>query len=352
MSTLEKDQIQGFDALVKRNRLGRVVVYILTLIVFLGVPALFSAKIVSDWFNIDMFGITGVFVASGGIIIGIVLFFPKMHDAMVLSVETQRAFMTLDLLKAFFKRRNVYGVYGAGTHLTYWWEKRLGRNNISLVETSETFKVEVMTKTGSVGVEGSYRIRPRLDNTSPSAFLGGVAVIAEDVADLIKSIITEDLAEKEVDSVSKKLGDLNKHLADVFGTGMSPASPQISDFEARFGIVVGDVTAAEIILSDEAKKTRNAVDEALQFARGVALILGYATPEEVRNAITAGTLSNETIETARKQFLAVSENVTMDIKDWTFNIKGLEMIDPKVAGAVGDAARAYATATAASKGKK
>jgi hypothetical protein len=348
MSVLEKEQILGYDALIKRNRIGRTVFYGVSAFAVIAGSGLLVGKIAGDWFNLGGPG----FVV--GLCIGIAAFFPKLHERMTVKVETQRAFLTLDTLRSFFAHKNVFVLYGAGNHAAYPWEKRLGRNNISLSESTENFSVEVVTKTGIVTIKGSYRIRPRVATESAVAFLGGVAVIAKDVADLIASTITEVLSTKRLDNVSKQLGKLNEELAAKFGTGSTPATPEISHFEERFGIVVGDVTAAEVILSEEAKKTRNAVDEALQFAKGVALILGYSTPAAMQKAQAAGTLSAETIETARKQFLAVSENVDMDIKDWTFNVKGLEGLkdlSPDTVRAISEVARTFRPAPDKSKGK-
>lgn len=347
MSILEKEQILGYDALIPRNRSMRAILYGATAFTCVVIPGLIISKIASDWFSLGGPG----FVL--GLCVGAAIFFPKIHEQMVVKVETQRAFLTLDILRAFFKKKDVYILYGAGTHFSYFWEKRLGRNNISLSETTEDFSVDVVTSTGVVTIKGSYRIRPRVETESAVAFLSGVAVIAEDVSDLIKSMVTEILSTKRLDNVSKQLGKLNEKLAEKFGTGSTPADPHVSDFESRFGIVVGDVTAAEVILSEEAKKTRNAVDEALQFAKGVALILGYSTPTAMQKAQASGSLTAETIEIARKQFLAVSDNVKMDVRDWTFNIKGLDSLDPEVIRSLGDIAKVYASATRpkSSKGK-
>lgn len=345
-SKLEKDQILGSDALIKRNRILRVIFYVLSLLIFIGALPLAVAKLAEDWFRL---GPWGIFV---GLCVGIVLFFPKVHDKLIVKVETQRQFMTLDLLKAFFKSRNPYVTYGAGTHPAFPWERRLGRNNIALLEATENFSVEVITKTGVVTVRGSYRIRPRVDTMSAPAFLSGVAVVAEDLADLIKSKIIKQLAGKKLDDVSRQIKKLNDTLAIEFGTNTTVGhpTPEISEFEERFGIVVGDVTVGTIELSEDAKKTRNAVDEALQFAKGVALVLGYATPKAMQKAVEAGTLSAETVENARKQFLAVSDNIKMDVRDWTFNIKGFEHLTPETANALGQAARAYAASQRSQKG--
>lgn len=345
MSTLEKDQIQASDSLVERNRFGRLNFFLLTIAITAGGPALLLGKIFADWFNLGSIG----FIL--GLCGGLALFFLFLYDRMIVQVEAQRAFLTLDLLKTSLNHSKAYVAYGPGFHFSYPWEQRLARNNISLVEATENFSVSVVTTTGIVTINGSYRLRPRLGTESLVAFLGGVAVVAEDVSDLIKSFVTEILAEETLDNVSKKIKVINEKLADRFGIAESVTiDSTVSTFEERFGLVIGDVTAAEVTLSAEAMKTRNAIDEGVQFAQGVAIILGYPDSAAIQKAVADKTITAQDVSDARKQFLAISDNVKMDVRDYTFNIRGLENLTPEAAKAVGAAARAYATFTATSKG--
>lgn len=347
-SQVEMKQVLSSDALIDdRDRYGRFAFFLLSTVAVIGGSALIMAKIANDFFGLGQIG----FVA--GLAVGALVFFTTLYNRMIVRVETQRAFQTLDLLKVFFKMPRQYVTYGPGTHFSYPWEKRIGRNNVNLEEVTEYFEVSVVTTTGIVHVRGSYRIRPRLSTDGILAFLGGVAVIADDISDLIKSVITDLLSTKTLDNVSQEITGINEALQIKFGKGTT-ADAKVSEYEQRFGIMIADVTVASIELSEGAMKTRNAVDEAMQFARGVALTLGYISTDAQRQALQDGKLTHEQIDTARKQFLALSENIVMtnDVKDFNIKIAGLENMDPEIIRAIGGAAQAYAATVARTQPQK
>lgn len=329
------EQIVVTDAMANRDRTSRLLVAITSFVVTVGTPAVVFAKILYDSIGYPKLGII---LGTG---VGIFAFFTFILNRIIVQVRLNRAFVTVNQLRSYLGYEDVYTVYGPGTHISYPWESREERSNIPLQEVSQDFMTTVITKSGAVTVSGSYRIRPRFGTESLIAFLGGVGAIASDLGDIIKRFITEKLAHQTIDTAALSVGELNDKLAEHFGRG-GPKHPEVSSFEERFGLVVGDITVAQLRLSAEAEKTRTAIDEAKIINRGTAILLNFSEslrngeiiyPEQkLEQALKSGKITRAEADKARDRFMAASENIKMDAStsEMTFRLDA----DPEVVKAI------------------
>lgn len=251
----------------------------------------------------------------------------------VVKVSALHAFVTVDQLRTFLQKdeaeskgdEKVYVYYGPGFHISYPWESRNADYNVSLDEATEDFKVVIQTSSGIITGQGSVRMRPDITRLIP--FLGGVAVVAADVTDLISAYTIEAVRGKNVKEVLQSIPELNKGLTKKFGLGQEGSpDPDVSDFESRFGVSVGDVTFAKLLPSEEVQKTLSGVFEAQIIADGAATILGYKNVKAARRAIKKGELTNDDLNKARDRFMAASDNIKMnlDANEYSISFEGLD----------------------------
>lgn len=362
------DQTVVQDADISRCRICRAVAAVIIFTLTFLVCATLGATITSDWFNYAPAGFFLGLMAATWIFFSILL--PRMH----MTVGLNKAFLTIDLLWAFLGFKDVYRLYGPGDHLTFLWENREKENYISLDEASEDFELEIITKTGKVKVKGSYRIRPRFGVLPLVAFRGSVAVVASNIVDLVKSFITTKLTAGTIESSLSGVAQLNEDLHDHFGLGNTRSKhSDISDLEDRFGLVVGDVTVATVELPPDVEKTLSGLAEVKMTNRGTAMLLGLnddvdATGNVIKTAEVKleealhqkKTVTPEDMKLARDRYLAMTGNITMDLKAQEFTLKvetppdlaqGLGAIAPALFAWV-EANKANKQGDSKSKGKK
>lgn len=341
-------QLVATDDLIERDRGGRLGVFILSLLVlFLGSPTIVSS-VTTLWFG----------HSTSGFYLGLLVAAAALHFALprfIVQVAALRAFVTIDLLKTFLAKKSTtqddekkedpkaYVTYGPGLHISYPWESRSSQSNVSLEEASENFEAKIQTKIGVFTLKGSVRIRPDIRRLVP--FLSGVGSIASDITDLIKAFAVAYLGNKEnMNEILAILPDLNTELNKKFGLGeqgTAEEDAQASDFEKRFGLNVGDVTVAELLPSEEVQKTLSGMAEADLVAAGVARILGYS-PEELKAARESGKFSQADYDRARRDFMAVSENIKMNVDANEYTLR-IEAEDPELVEALGRIAPGFVT---------
>jgi len=304
------------DSMVKRDRMTRGVVLLISFILVLVIPTLVGVKIARDIIHIPMIGV------FAGLALGVVGF-SKIIDLFFVGVDTAAAFITVNQVAAFFGSKDVYVSYGPGFHISFPWERREKDNNISLEEASEDFSMTVQGTTGEINIKGSTRLRPDIEHIA--TFRGGAGSVADNLVDIIKSFILEHIAGMSLEEALHETKKINAMLNERF-VGSSDTShhghtdakqkhPQVTDFETRFGVKVSDVTVAEILPSADARKTRNAVDEAEQLAKTTAKLLGYTTLAEAK----AAGLTEADVARARNDAMATSGNETkVDVKRQDF----------------------------------
>jgi hypothetical protein len=290
--------IVAYDADIKdRGRIGRAAFALVSTVTVLSVPSMVGYNL-GDTFLDPTLGLAIGF-AGGGFLLS------KIAHLYIIHVRALSGFMTINNLGTLFGLGKSYVKYGTGTHVCYPWESRDENNNASLEEVSESFTATVQCLTGVVTVKGSVRLRaslPLLD-----IYLGGVAAVVGDLSDLIVTKIASRLSSKNVADAISDIEGINNDLAEKFDNGS-----EMTKFEKRFGVDVGDITVAEILGSAEAQKTRNAIDEAVNIFTAMEKLGGYE-PGKLREAIDSGKVTPVKEEALRKQAMAVSENAKMDL---------------------------------------
>ncbi|HEU4677332.1 MAG TPA: hypothetical protein VFS75_01285 [Candidatus Paceibacterota bacterium] len=325
------DELVQTDDLVKRDRFGRAVVTWSSpvVFVFLGyVAGTFTSVLLHlPYFIGQSLGLTCGTYAAG---IALSRSFVR-NDATI-------AFITVNPLASLFGK-NPLVVYGPGTHFCYWWEQRSADNVVSLVEATEPFTAVVQTGSGTVTFQGSTRLRPNICELHQ--FISGAAAAASNITGLIIAHIVGFTGAsdggnkpKPLLEVLKNIGGLNDELRKEFKEGR--AGSKVSDFERRFGVIVGDTTVEKILPSEDVQKTMSAVTESEVMDTMVAKSFGCASYEELVKKVEDGTFNWATVNQVRTQKMAASGNLQgMDLKDHTFNlnVNGLDQLSPEAAAA-------------------
>lgn len=340
----EHYQLYATDSILERDRFGRAIVLFLYLMISFLLP-LIGWRVFYDWFGNGTFG---VFV---GLILQIITL-SKTLDRFIVKVDALRAFVTVDQLRTFLGGKStdegdkqVYVSYGPGLHVSYPWESRSANYNVSLEEASESFSVTVQTAKGTLTAKGSIRLRPDIRFLVP--FIGGVAAMAGDITDIIKSFVIEIVSQREgsIVEILKSSAAFNEEINKKFGFGGTEAKDsKVSEFEDRFGVSVGDITISELLPSAELQKTMTGVSEAEIISNGAALLLGYTNIKAARTAISKGQLGQDDLNRARDRFMAASDNIKMnlDANEYTIKVEGL---DPETIKALAQVAPAFMAAT-------
>jgi len=259
------------------------------------------------------------------------------------------AFVTVNPLVTLSGGGSALVTYGPGFHFCFPWEQRSGGNNVDLREAAENFAVQVQGTTGTIHVKYSVRLRPDI-NRLPE-FLAGAASVASDLGGVISAVIVEQLATKGVKGAVAELPPLNAMLEDEFKHGKSQGE-KASDFEKRFGVIIGDVTVGEILPSKEVQKALDGASESAALDEVVARTLGYPSIKAVHTAVEGGKLTSEQVAYATENALAMTDNLHgMDVKRQTFTLrlqgdpdlieaaKGLVPIAPALMGALNKGAQ-------------
>jgi hypothetical protein len=279
-----------------------------------------------------------------GLAVGIGVLGLSIEKFFIIRNPTTAMFLTQDTIASLLGKNDVNISYGPGTHISFPWERRLGENNISLLEAANDFNFTVQCADGTLTGSGSFRVRP--NQSKPVVFLSSVSAVADDIRDLIVGEVVAFFKNKTAAEALNTLGDLNKHLDVLF-------RQSDTEVEERCGVQISDVTVTELLPSEELQRTLSAVSEAGAIAKGVEILLGM-NQEEQKTAIREGRLTQADINLARDRFLSISGNLAgMDIKrqEFDFSFHGL---DPEALTAMAEVLKtpggmAVATAAATSK---
>lgn len=292
------------DKMVKRPRPRRLFVFLVFLFLVCYLPATIGASITQDWFSMSSVGIWLGGLVSLGIIGLSISRFP-------IYVNSFEAFLTINPLSP----SNPYVPYGPGLHIAFPQEIREEKNNVSLLEATETLDIKVVTSTGVIDAEGSMRLEPditRLDN-----FLTGVGSVASDMTDLIATFVSARISGLTFQEAEEQRPEINLAIQQEFvvGDNSGMRDAQVSDLEERLGIIINDITIVRFLPSPEVQKTLNALAEGKLINEGTKLML----PPRLTNYTT------QEWAQARDRFMAASENIKMnlDAHEYTLRIEGL-----------------------------
>lgn len=305
--------LQADDVSIVRNRKGRWVVFGLSWVLAALAGGLVGFVLIDTFISqLPSGGLIGFVAGIGAGLLGML----SIKHLFVVSNDTTGVLVTTDALRSLLKKPDVNVIYGPGTHISFPWEIRYAQNNIPVKEVAEDFTFTAMCLDGDVTGNGSFRIRP--DYQNPVSYLSGVAAAATDLRDLVIAQITNYLADKSISESNKNMEELNVLLKAIFvGNG-------VTDFEARFGLRVGDVTVGVILPSVEVRRTRSALNEARVVAEGAAILLGM-TEAEIKDGLSSGKLKPADVDKARRDFRVISGNMDgTEVKRWEIDISGAD----------------------------
>lgn len=264
------------------------------------------------------------------------------------------AFITINPIASFFNQ-NPLVFYGPGWHLCYWWEDREEKNTVNLEEVTERFDGEVQTTEGQVLLTGAVRLRP--DICRLHEFVSGAGSAAEDIKGLVVAHILRFLGTEDASLIKilSSTGSLNEELMKKFKHG-DTQNDEVSDFEERFGLIVGDVTVEKVLPSKQVQETMSAVTEARVIDEIVARSFGVKDARALEKQIQAGTITRKDVTLRRNQTLAMSGNLQgmkfdSTSTDFNLNIEGLRELPPELVQAFGEAAAITAAARSGQKPK-
>ncbi len=321
------------DSMIKRDRTSRAIVAIGSPIAVL-ILFYFGSKEFAAWYQISE-----LLCMIVGVIIGI-NFAVWIYQRSIIDNGGTQAFRTLNPVISFLNLGDGSILYGPNKHFAYWWESRAQANSINLKEVAESFEADVQVNPGTIHMKYSVRLRP--DIKLIPEYLGGVASVAAELGDIISAEIIKLMSAKTVPEAMQSVPQLNTELSQKFKHGTAQ-DPKVSDFEARFGVIIGDVTVGEILASEEVQETMNAVAEGEIINQIILNGFGMKTQEELRQAIAKGTIQQRDVDRARTQAHALSGNplgMTVSEQNFNLNVTGLDKLDPNLVQAITAAAGA------------
>lgn len=313
----ERDEDRTNDRVLDRDRATRWIVFVLCMAGIVLVPALIIFTIIG-WIGFVI-----------GLAVGVKVAF-WLSPRFVIQVPQAQAFVTIDDLHTLLGREgDANVVYGPGTHISFPWESRSEKGNLSIEIITLPFSDEVPGKDTRLSVRGSMQFH--VDLECAWRFIGiDQSTIQGGIVDLIKSTVSSELAVMTADVAKAQIQSLNNKLYLEFGLGPStdvpaeePREPsvtqgQVSNLEHRYAIKVIKVTIAEIDLPDRVQKTRDALDQAAQVFKGVAAILGM-TEDVLRTKLDDGSISVEMYNEAVDRFFVQSGVSDMKVTAFKFN---------------------------------
>jgi len=326
---IAEDLIQT-DELIERDRASRALVAIFLPLTVLVVGFMGSIELA---YYFKLYPIIG---QIAGAVIGVGLASIIASKSFVVN-EAFIGLLTTDPLAGFLGK-DPYVSYGPGFHFRYFWERVSASGVVNLVESTEPAnEIEIPAKRGSYLASFAMRLRPDLRRLRE--YLAGAGAVVGDIKDLVIKDIAEDLSDKEVSEGITRGPQLNQKLLR-FKHGDSQ-DKQVSKFEERFGVMVGDVTISTIKGSKEIQKAIDGAAESSALSEVVARTLGYPDIQSVHQAVAKNKLTSEQVATAHKLALAMTDNLHgMNLNDTTFNLNLTG--DPEMVKAVGEAAPALA----------
>lgn len=326
-NTTDNREVKGVlfdetDADVKRDRVGRVILFVASAVLAGVIPATFVAFFAS---YVELRGFTSL-----GFIVGLVageLWFAQIAPRFFVVVPQAQAFVTLNNLIAFFGiKRNPNNVFGPGTSLEWPWVTRGEKSNLSLQIITLPVAEKVPGRDTQLIVAGSYQFK--VDIRKASRFVGiDESTIRGGMIDMILSEISRELADMFADEAKSKnnIRALNEYLGEKFGVDGRDhrlAAPEVQEFENRYGIASVAVIISGIDVPDDVQKTRDAIDEAAQAVKSVAKMFGMEE-NELKQMIRDGRISPEQYIEMLDRTLAQGKGATMNIQAHKFG--GLDL---------------------------
>lgn len=287
------------DERVERDRFGRMFVAITAPVITVVVGWLLGLSF-ATFFHLPSFlgGALG-FIGGGFAALWI------LTNSFITNEPVVGAFVTVDAVQALIGNNGNVTYGPGGPHPCFFWEQREAKGNVNLSEVVENFTAKVQGPAGSFTVKYSVRLRP--DITQLPDFLSGVAGIEGGIEGIISAFVSSYLADKNASDAGSLIKGLNEALKKEFEEG--EGNKTISEFEDRFGIIIGDITVDELLPSDEVQKAMDGASEALALQRIVCQSLGYKDMVAVQEAVEKGVLSTKDVDRATLNAMTITNNL-------------------------------------------
>lgn len=212
--------------------------------------------------------------------------------------------------------------YGPGLHASYLWEQRNADGNYSLKVKSRPFDVDIVTSTAGVTIHGEYEYAIDLRHIVKAI---GVSeeVVNRGITTFIKNYLTNLYDETPAKVVKNEIGKMGVKLSNEL---MNP-SGKLAAIRTKYGYKTVSINVDRISVSEEAQKTRDALDEADVLFEIVAKLHGR-TREQLTEDINSGKVTDAQYQKMLTRAMAVSDNKT------TIDVKVVEGLEGSPAGAV------------------
>ena len=311
--------VTQYDSQLNRNNGGRFFVTAASAAVLAIVPVLITGEFVNTVSN-------GFIPLAWGWVLGAAswpFLLPPFMKRSLLKVEAGNGFITIDNLRTLFQKGKAYVSYGPGTHLIYWWEGRSTFGNVPLSEIAEGFETTIQTKSGEIVFKGSLRYRANIQGLPTYAL--GAAAVAGDITDLIKKFLLTLIEERNMDVKEILLSGerINEELKKKF-------QKDVTRFEKRFQVIVGDVTVSEILPAEPVRKAMGSIAEQEAISQSAAIACGFDSIADAWKAVAEGRFSKSDLNRAIERAYAASGNSKMTTNRHEIDVKG---IDPETAKA-------------------
>jgi hypothetical protein len=313
------------DSVIIRNRTLRWLVVLITPIVTIYATYMAAMMIANVLRLPSIFGIVP------GVAVGVYVYVGYLLPRCYVTNAAGSAFMTVDAIKGWLGQ-SPYVSYGPGLHPSYPWELREGKNNFSLEEVSQSASSRIILTDGDVNID--YGIRLRADITKLPKFLTGAASAASDLSEITNSTLIKELNGKTLNTALTSANALNEALQVVFAAKQS-------EFEERFGVIVGDITIGKILPSEDVMKTRSGKAEMQNLDEMVVASLmrlhGLKSKKAWAEAVKNGTITSAMIDDAMRTAKGATGNT-----DGTIINETRQRIDLSVSGISPEMAKAVA----------
>ncbi len=294
------------DEDVTRDRFFIFACFIITTVVVIGLPLL-VAYIATGYVIKPL--VTGLIWATAIIFAG--EFYARLLPRRMLNlVPNFQGFIVQDII------RKKIVAFGPGLHLSCFWFTRGEESNIPLETITLKARVDVPTKTSSVGFIYMFQYKVYAPN-----MIAFAAVNASTIATGFMSFLSSSLSEKwaqETAEYARSTGvaDSNEDLGREYGQfkedGEYDDGDKIHNLRHRYGVITVVTKIDSIEFPEDVQRSIDALSEASVAFESVATLYGI-TKDELRVKMANGEISTEQYRSMLNQSLASSGNAAMTI---------------------------------------
>ncbi|MCD5382369.1 MAG: hypothetical protein LR017_03630 [Candidatus Pacebacteria bacterium] len=308
---------ENYDGAIKRSRFLRWTFLIVSILTFLLLPG-----ITLNWLGNLVFNtpqkLESLLSIIGALVGG--LWFSNYFPNYLVVVPQVQGFVTVNNAKSILGiPGKTYDEYGPGTHVAYPWEGRSSKSNYSLEVVTIDLEESVPGKDTQLITTGALQIEASLSRGSQ--FIGiDEDTIKKGALELIKAKLSDKLHNKTGDEAKGMIPQINDELAEIF-----KSDEWVTKFENIYGFRTVVINISGIDLPEDVQKTRDAVDEARQVLRGVAIMNGYESEEALIKVRKNGELSNADFNEMVDRFMVKSKQAKMQVN--SLKLGGIDLKD-------------------------